>query len=602
MSSSSSTAKLRSPDEEKNSENSHILSTISQVSLNPHYYEFEGLRTEGDGQNHSTYNAGSAQFVMTILGCSFALAGAQMVPLLYLTLGTTIAYDLEAGSLTIWMFTSIMVAQGTLAPFVGPLADLFGRKRIFLVGLFVSIVGAVLCAATPAAAGFIGGQVLLGIGVIVQELLSIAIVAESVPTAKRSLYAALILCTIMPWSPGSLYASWIADSSWRWIGLVVAIWNLLTFAIIGYFYHPPPRVNSLGLSRRELVGRVDFAGGLLLTVGLLCLLIGLNWGGQDYAWNSSHVLSALAIGGCMVLGFGLYESFFAPYPLFPRRIVHAPRPFFCMLYVIFAAGVNFMPLVAFWPIETIAVFQADRHQMGIYTLPIGICILGGAILSAVLLAMLKGYVTHLMTFFCVLQTIGSACLVLVDPHDIRTAWGPVVLALIGYQASTPPLPPPILARGILKPEPLAPRRESMLILWPDDLIASVTALTVGLRAQAQVIGLSIFYNRFVREVTQNALTTIVPVALKLGVDDIGAIEDLVRGLTAMTVEEYSSFLPELAGAADVSLLVEAAKTCFIESLKSIYFITIAFGLTACVASACIGDVSRYMDDHVAVVL
>ncbi|KAK2624942.1 hypothetical protein QTJ16_005311 [Diplocarpon rosae] len=590
MSSSSSTAKLSTPDEEKSVENTYVLRTISQVSINPHHHEIEGFRNEGDGQGHSTYNAGSVPFFMTILGCSFALAGAQMVPLLYLTLGTTIAYELEADSLTIWMFTSIIVAQGTLAPFVGPLADLCGRKFIFLVGLVVSLAGAILCAATPTAAGFIGGQVLLGIGVIVQELLSIAIVVESVPTAKRSLYAALILCSIMPWSPGGLYASWIANSSWRWIGLVVALWNLLTFATIAYFYHPPPRANSLGLKRRELVRRIDVIGGLLLTAGLLCVLVGLNWGGQDYAWNSSHVLSALIIGGGMLLGFALYECFVAPYPLFPRRIVQAPRPFFCMLYVIFAAGINYMPLVALWPIETIAVFQADRSQMGIYTLPIGICILGGAILSALLLSMLRGHVTHLMTFFCVVQTIGSACLVLVDPHDIRTAWGPVVLALIGVG-------------GVI-----VPNQVIITVLVPgqflhtDDLIASVTALTVGLRAQAQVIGLSLLYTRFVHEVTQHALTTIVPVARRLGIDDRESLQRLVQGLTAMSAAAYARFLPPLAAAADVELLAEAARSCFSASFRSVYLLTIAFGLTACLASACIGDVAAYMDNHVAVVL
>lgn len=343
---------------------------------------------------------------MTILGCSCGLAGAIIVPVLYLTLGTTIAYDLHATKMTLWMLTSIIIAQGAFAPFVGPLADLFGRKPIFLAGVVVAITGAITCAATPNAAGFIGGQVLLGIGSIVQELLAIAIVAEIVPTAKRTLYSAMILCALLPWSPSPLYANWIATSSWRWVGLVIALWNILTVTIIAYFYHPPPRVNTLGLTRRETIGRIDFVGCLLLTMGLLFFLVGLNWGGQDYPWTSAHVLTFLVLGGCTLLGFGAYECFIAPYPLFPKRMFHARRPFFCMLYVIFAAGVNFVPLTTFWPIESIAVFQADRYQTGINTLPVGIGILLGAITSALLLSFFKGYVAYLMAFFCVLQTIG----------------------------------------------------------------------------------------------------------------------------------------------------------------------------------------------------
>ena len=344
--------------------------------------------------------------MMTILGCAFALAGSAMVPLMYLTLGSLIALDLDAAPLTVWMFTSILVSQGALAPFVGPLADLCGRKLIFLMGLVASMIGGVACASTQNAAGFIAGQVLLGIGIIVQELLAIAIVGESVPTAKRSLYAAMILCALLPWSPSSLYASFIADASWRWVGCVAAVWSLLTFVIIAVFYHPPPRINSLGLTKREMLRRIDFFGGLLLTVGLLLFLIGIN-GGQDHGWTSAYVLTFIILGLVMVLAFAVWQMF-APYPLFPRRLVYAPRPFFCMLYVIFAAGINFVPLVTFWPIQSIAVFQSDRHQTGINCLPIGVSIIVGSILSALLLSIFKKWVTFVMTFFCVLQTVGKS--------------------------------------------------------------------------------------------------------------------------------------------------------------------------------------------------
>jgi MFS family permease len=234
------------------------------------------------------------------------------------------------------------------------------------------------------------------------------VVAEIVPTSKRSLYAALILCTIIPWSPGTLYANWMTRASWRWIGCALAIWNVLTLIPLAIFYHPPPRVNSMGLTRKEIVKRIDFVGGAVLTIGLVLFLIGLNWGGQDYPWKSAHVISFLVIGLLLMVAFGFWEAFGAPYPLYPRRIIHAPRPLFCLLFVIFAAGINYMPLVVFWPIESISVFDSSRYQLGINTLPIGICILGGAILSALLMGIFKGHVTFLMTTFCVIQTVGKS--------------------------------------------------------------------------------------------------------------------------------------------------------------------------------------------------
>jgi MFS family permease len=344
---------------------------------------------------------------MTVLGCSFALAGSQIVPLLYLTLGTTIAHDLDAPNLLVWMLSAGVVSAGAIAPFVGPLSDLIGRKSLLIIGIVTSAVGAVICAATPNIAGFIVGQVLLGFGVIIEELLAISVVAEIVPTSKRPLYAALNLCAIIPWSPGTLYANWIAITSWRWIGCTLAIWNVITVTIIAWFYRPPPQVNALGLTRREILSRIDFLGGFLITAGLVLLLVGLNSGGQDYPWHSAYVISFLVVGISLMIAFVIWEMFGTKYPMFPRRIIQAPRPFFCMLFVIFAAGINYVPLVAFWPIQSIGVYQADHWQNGVNTLPIGTCILAGAILSAILLGLFKRHVTFTMTTFCVMQTVGE---------------------------------------------------------------------------------------------------------------------------------------------------------------------------------------------------
>lgn len=344
---------------------------------------------------------------MTIVGCSLALAGSQIVPLLYLTLGTTIAYELGAPDLLIWMLTAGIVAQGALAPFIGPLADLVGRKHLFIIGLIVSALGAILCAATPNVGGFIAGQVFLGFGIVTEELLALAVVTEIVPTAKRPLYTAMNLIAIIPWAPGTLYANWIAISSWRWIGCTLAIWNVITLVIVAWFYRPPPRVNSLGLSRKQMLARIDFTGGFLLTTGLVLLLVGINSGGRNFPWHSAAVITFLTVGLVFIVLFGLWEQFGATYPMYPKRIIHAPRPFFCMLFVIFAAGINYVPLVVFWPIQSISVYQSGHFETGVNTLPIGICILSGAILSAVLLGLFNKHVTLIMTLFCIMQTVGK---------------------------------------------------------------------------------------------------------------------------------------------------------------------------------------------------
>ncbi|KAI1000984.1 hypothetical protein K3495_g7214 [Podosphaera aphanis] len=533
------------------------------------------------------YHYDSVGFLMTVLGCSFALAGSQIVGLLYLTLGTRISEDLNRPELTIWLLSAGIIAMGSLSPFVGPLADLFGRKPIFLSGVFCGIVGSIVCALTPTAPGFIAGQILLGFGAVVEELMAITVVSEIVPSSKRGLYAALILAAIIPWSPGTLYADYMASYSWRWIGLPLGIWHLLIFLIIGCFYFPPPIAQFKNLSNRQLLKRIDWFGGFLLTLGSLLFLIALNWGGQQYSWSSPRVLTFLLVGISLVIAFGFWEKFGAEYPLYPMRIIQAPRPFFCIIFVIFAAGINYIPLVVFWPIETIAVYGADMKQSGIYNLPIGTCILAGAMLSALLIGLFKPHVTIIMTFFCILQTCGAAALSAIDPHTIASAWAPFCIALIGVG-------------GVLVPNQII-----ITILTPDDLIASATALTIGIRSQAQVIGLAIYFSRFLHVVQKNALLHFARPIINAGVHDINVIIKFLEGLASHPFNELAQTIPQLAGPNNIAAfnaVKDGALLTFKGAFDYVYLMSIAFGVLACIAAAAMGNIEQYMDEHVAVVL
>jgi hypothetical protein len=149
---------------------------------------------------------------------------------------------------------------------------------------------------------------------------------------------------------------------------------------------------------------------------------------------------------------------------------------------------------------------------------------------------------------------------------------------------------------------LVPNQVIITVITPDDLIATVTALTVGLRAQAQVIGISMFYNRFVHEVTKNAYKYVVPAMLEAGVYNATTITDLVTGLTAVPYKEYSLLIPELYYPKNYAAVHEATIQAFSHAYTLPYYITIPFGVTACIAAACLGDITPYLDNHVAVVL
>jgi hypothetical protein len=68
---------------------------------------------------------------------------------------------------------------------------------------------------------------------------------------------------------------------------------------------------------------------------------------------------------------------------------------------------SYIPLVVFWVIQLYTVYYASFHQAGVYLLPIGFCIAGGAVISAVLLSVFKKKIPLILMIFCIIQTAGK---------------------------------------------------------------------------------------------------------------------------------------------------------------------------------------------------
>lgn len=123
---------------------------------------------------------------------------------------------------------------------------------------------------------------LAGAGAGINELTALAATSELAPTAKRGKYVAVLVFTIIPFCPSVLWAQLIAyHSTWRYIGLFCGLWAFIGLVMTAVFYFPPPRVNSLGLTRREIIAQIDFVGGFLSIVGMILFIGGLVWGGYE---------------------------------------------------------------------------------------------------------------------------------------------------------------------------------------------------------------------------------------------------------------------------------------------------------------------------------
>jgi MFS family permease len=319
-----------------------------------------------------------------------------------------------------------------------------------------------------------------GVGAGICELTSLAVTAELAPTRKRGKYVAILVFTIIPFCPSVLWGQLIAYyANWRWITLFAGLWALIGFVGTLAFYFPPPRPNSRGLTKKEIIAEIDFVGGFLSVSGMIIFLAGMQWGGYQYPWASAHVLAPLLIGAFLLLvAFPIWEIKFAKFPMFPSRMKKEARTLTLTLIITAISGANFFSVIMFWPTQAFNVYGHDPVGVGIRGIPIGFSILTGACVVLWLLSVFRGHNRELMIISSILMTAGCGAIAVADRDNLATLWGLLILGGLGIG-------------GIVVPASIM-----TTIICPDDIIATVAALTLSIRVIGGCIGytVSLFLN------------------------------------------------------------------------------------------------------------
>ena len=143
----------------------------------------------------------------------------------------------------------------------------------------------------------IAGMVFAGIGAGIGELTALAATSELAPTRKRGTYVAVLVFTIIPFCPSVLWAQLIAaHAGWRYCGLLVGLWNAVGLIMTAIFYFPPPRVNYSGLTRKEIIGQIDFVGGILSIIGMILFMAGESCASHKHQISPNAIMFRSSMG------------------------------------------------------------------------------------------------------------------------------------------------------------------------------------------------------------------------------------------------------------------------------------------------------------------
>jgi EmrB/QacA subfamily drug resistance transporter len=239
-----------------------------------------------------------------------------------------------AGSIE-WVQIGYLVVIATTLLTVGRLADMLGRKPLFLAGLAVFTAGSALCGAAPSLGALIAARCFQGLGGAAIFSVNTAMITRSFPAAERGRALGVnALLVALGVSVGPTVGGILTQAlSWRWIfyvnvpiGVIAILvaWRLLTER------HHPERQ------------RFDLPGAALIAIGLAALTLGLSFG-QEWGWGSDQFLASMVIAVAALAGAGWAERrvpapVLDPALLRNRVFVSANVSFMICMFALFAVG------------------------------------------------------------------------------------------------------------------------------------------------------------------------------------------------------------------------------------------------------------------------
>ncbi|QUL55387.1 MFS transporter [Paenibacillus tritici] len=272
----------------------------------------------------------------------------------------TIVSDLGGLDKIVWVTSAYMVMVMAGTPIFGKLSDMYGRKRFFIFGLIVFLIGSALCGTAASITQLSIYRAIQGIGGGALMPIAFTIVFDIFPPEKRGKLTGLFGAVFGISSViGPLLGAYITEYvSWHWIFYINLPIGIVSFVFIMSSYK-----ESISHSKQ----RIDWGGAFTLVAGIICLMFALELGGNQYAWDSAAILGLFAAFAVLLLAFIFIEQRAAEpvisFDMFRQRLF-ATSSILGLFY-----GSAFIVATVYIPIYVQGVYGGSATNSGLILMP-----------------------------------------------------------------------------------------------------------------------------------------------------------------------------------------------------------------------------------------
>src|SRR6202158_4845591 len=342
-----------------------------------------------------------------------AILGAVLLTMFLASLDQTvvgtalprIVTDLNGASLYSWVVSAYLLSSTVTVPIYGKFSDVFGRKRMLMIGVCIFLAGSWLSGASQNMNELVAFRAVQGLGAGALFPIVMAIIGDLYSPRERGRFQGLFGAVFaLSFIVGPFIGGWITDHiSWHWVFYVNVPFGIASLVVLAIVL---PSAGRRHASLRDL----DYLGIVLFTAGVVPFMLGLtNKGnvtssGQLAGWTDANV------GGLIVLGLAILAVFLfvetrAKEPIIPLDLFR-DRDYAVSMAAVFAFGIAMFAAVIFMPRFYQTVRGISATASGYYIWPLLVGLMGGSIGTGLLISKVGRY-KWLMTGGGVIMLIGG---------------------------------------------------------------------------------------------------------------------------------------------------------------------------------------------------
>jgi EmrB/QacA subfamily drug resistance transporter len=266
-----------------------------------------------------------------------------------------------------WVIIAYLVVTAATLLTIGRLADMIGRKPIWIAGIIIFTTGSAICGAAPTLGFLVAARGFQGLGGALLMAISPAMLTSAFPASERGralgMNAVIVALGV---STGPTLGGVLTDHfTWRsifYVNVPIGIIGLIATVLL---LHEP---------RQRGLLRLDPAGAFLLALGLAALTAGLSFG-QEWGWSSPLLISCMTTAALSLVGMVVAELR-VKFPVVDVRLlrnrVFASANISLILSFLALFAVSFM--LPFY-LEELRGYQAQEAGLLLTPLPLTIAVI-----------------------------------------------------------------------------------------------------------------------------------------------------------------------------------------------------------------------------------